>query len=335
MNIKARGAARSILDTFNSNYDITRKYAWYLEVCPTFINREMIEELTSDGAISKKSAIVALLAELFGLDVDRGAYDRLLIRDYLYRSVRLLDAKKYTENPYYKNVKLPDVKVGEWEFKNEKYPAYRGMICDDMMLLDGFVEIPPLGFFEEDFYFPAVLEGGNEWMTLTPVDLDTSEAAIAEAHGRVVTFGLGLGYYAYMAARKPEVESVTVVEKSESVIKLFREYVLPQLECGEKIKIVCDDGIRYAREVMPEENFDVAFVDMWRDASDGEYFYREFKKLEPRFKSTRVLYWIENFLISRCRSVRLEELIGLIEGDSGGAPEKYEEIITFLQEIPY
>ena len=335
MNIKAREAAKRILDTFNDNYEITRKYAWYLEVCPTFINEEMMDELTRDGTISKKDAIVALLAELFGIDVDRSPKDRRLLRTYLSRSVRLLDTKKYTENPYYKNVKLPDVRVDNWEFKNEKYPAYRGMICDDLMLLDGFVEIPPLGFFEEDFYFPAVLEDGNEWMTLTPVDLDTSEEAIAEAHGRVVTFGLGLGYYVSMASRKPEVKSVTVVEKSEKVIKLFCDYVLPQLEHPEKIKIVCDDGVRYAKDIMTSENFDVAFVDMWRDASDGEYFYREFKKLEPCCKNTRFLYWIENFLISRCRSVRLDELIELIDEGCRKAPSSYDEIIAFLQDIPY
>ena len=63
-------------------------------------------------------------------------------------------------------------------------------------------------------------------MTLTPVDLDTSVDAIRAAFGRVVTFGLGLGYYAYMVSEKAEVESITVVEKSEEIIKLFKKHIL-------------------------------------------------------------------------------------------------------------
>ena len=317
-------------ETFDNNYEITRLYAMYLERCPESITKEMIDTLTDDGSISKKEALVALLSEIFGLDFDRDAHDRRLIKDYLTPSVRLLDRKKYENDPYYKNIKLTDIKDGNWEIKWESYAPYRAVICDDMIMNDDFSDIPPLGFFTEEFRFPAVLEGGNEWMTLTPVDLDTSEEAIAAAFGRVVTFGLGLGYYAYMVSEKETVESITVIEKSPDVIRLFKKHILPQFPHKEKVKIVEADAFEYAEKQMPGEHFDIAFVDTWRDASDGAPMYKKMKALEYLSSNTKFLYWIENFLISRLRAEKFEELWEQFENGSGMS---YEEFLNKIKKI--
>ena len=302
MNFKDLDKLSHLEKTFELNFKITRLYRTYLELFPTLITEEMISTLTEDGTISSVEAFRAILCEAFGIDVDASPDDRRLIRSYLGRSVVRLEPEKYLNNPYYKNIKIPDVKDGDWEFKNECYPAYRGVISADMIIDEDFTEVPPLGFFEEDFPFPAVLEGGNEWMTLTPVDLDTSEDAIAAARGRVVTFGLGLGYFAYMASEKPEVESVTVVELSPKVIELFERHILPQFPHREKIKIVNADAFEYAEGIMPSESFDFAFVDTWRDASDGAPMYKKMKALEHLSPTTEFSYWIESFLISRIRA---------------------------------
>ncbi len=330
MDIRERERIARLGEIFSDNFEITRYYAWYLEYCPEVINREMIDELTGDGSLTVKEAIVALLAEIFGIDVDRGAHDRRILRDFLTPSVRILDTARYTENPYYKNIRIDNVRDGAWELKKECYPAYRAMIAGDLVIYDDLREVPPLGFFTEDFHFPAVLEDGNEWMTLTPVDLDTCDEAIERAHGRVVTFGLGLGYYAYMVSRKPEVESITVVEKSERVIELFRRHILPQFDCQEKVRIICADAFEYAERECPREGYDVAFVDTWRDASDGAPMYKRMKALEGLSPSTEFLYWIENFLISRLRAERYAELSSLIEEDGVRAPQSYREFIERL-----
>ena len=314
-----------LCETFSRNFKITELYATYLERFPDIITKELVDTLTEDGVIGAKDAISALLCEIFGIDTEN-AEGKILFRDYILPSIRILDTKRYTENPYYKNIKLPDVKIGNWEFKNEIYPAYRGVIANDMIINEDFSEIPPLGFFTEDFPVPAVLEDGNEWMTLTPVDLDTSDEAISEAHGKVVTFGLGLGYYAYMVSQKDEVESITVVEKSEKVIELFTKYVLPQFPNKEKVRIVNADAFEYAEHIMPTENYDVAFVDTWRDASDGAPMYERMKALEHLSSKTKFLYWIENFLKSR---IRAEKFVALRrEIDEDGLDITYSEIIS-------
>ncbi|MBQ4072033.1 MAG: hypothetical protein IJD51_06460 [Clostridia bacterium] len=318
--------------TLSLNYRLTRLYADYLERYPEIIKKEMVDTLTEDGDITVKEALVALLSSIFDLDDARGGDDRRLIREYLNRSVTLLDTKKYTENPYYKSVAPEEGKEGRFEIRWEYYPPYRAAISGDMTLDRDFTEIPPLGFFTEGFRFPAVLEDGNEWMTLTPVDVDTVEDAISAAHGKVVTFGLGLGYYTYMVSEKEEVESITVVELSESVIKLFRERILPRFSHPEKVRIVCADAFRYAEEVMPKEGFDYAFVDTWRDASDGLPMYEKMKALEHLSAKTEFSYWIEGHILSRRRSLRYAELCEKVDTGAADAPKSYDEFVRRLVE---
>lgn len=329
MNERDKAKLERLERTFERNFKITRHYAEYLERYPEIITAEMINTLTEDGEITREEALVALLSEIFALNFDR-AEDRALIRDYLTPSVRLLDAKKYENNPYYKNISPESVTDGSWEIRWEEYAPYRAVIAADMILGDDFSEIPPLGFFTERFRFPAVLENGNEWMTLTPVDLDTCDEAIAAAHGRVVTFGLGLGYYAYMVSEKPDVESVTVVELSPNVIRLFEEHILPKMPNRHKIKIVNADAFEYAERVMPAEQFDYAFVDTWRDASDGAPMYRKMRALEHLCPSTTFSYWIENFLISRLRAEKFCEISDRLDR---GESFDYAEIESALREV--
>ena len=329
MNRISDSAFRNLRGIFERNYRLTHLYALYLESYPEVITKEMIDTLCADTELDKKEAIAALITEIFGLDTEDSRDDRILYRDYILPSIRILDADKYKNNPYYKNVHLPDVKRGAWEFKTESYAPYRAVVCDDMITLDDFTEYPPLGFFTEEFKFPAVLEDGNEWMTLTPVDLDTCERAIEDACGKVITFGLGLGYYAYMVSGKPNVESITVIEKSDKVIELFKEYVLPHFEHPEKVRIINADAFEYAEHVMPGECYDYAFVDTWRDASDGEPMYRRMKALEHLSPTTEFSYWIEGFIVSRIRSLKYAELCD--KWVAGALDNSADEVIYMLK----
>lgn len=330
MDIRDRERLKRLDAIVSRNYKITKMYAEYLERYPELIKKEMIDELTADGYITREEALVALLSEIFALDDERGGEDRILIREYLRSSVRVLDTKSYTSDAYYRHIAPEEVKIGDWEIRWEYYPPYRAAICDDMIMREDLSEIPPLGFFTEGFRFPAVLEGGNEWMTLTPVDTDTVKDAIADAHGKVVTFGLGLGYYTYHVSEKSNVESITVVEKSEKVIKLFREFILPKFSHGYKVRIVTADAFEYAEHTMPNEKFDYAFVDTWRDASDGLPMWERMKKLEHLSPNTKFSYWIENFILSRRRSLKYAELCEKLDTGAPDAPKSYEEFLRRL-----
>ena len=306
--------------------------AQYLEYYPELITKKMVDEIRDGTDITEKEAVVAILSGAFALDGSEKEEDRLLARKYLARSVKILDTKRYTDDPYYKNVAPPAIKDGNWEIRWESYPAYRAAICDEMITDADHTEIAPLGFFSDEFIFPAVLEDGNEWMTLTPIDVDTVQDAIRDAHGKVITFGLGLGYYAYMTARKEDVISVTVVEKSEKVIELFKKYVLPRFECRDKIRIVCADAFEYAEKKMPAEEYDYAFVDTWRDASDGLPMYERMKKLERLSPKTEFSYWIQSYILSRKRAQKYEILREKVDTGAHDAPKTYADFIKELYE---
>ncbi len=294
--------------TFDNNYRVTHLYTAYLEHFPTLIEKTSVDALCEDGSMSRQTAVGALLSAAFGLDPETSADDRLIERAYILPSVRILNAKRYYDDPYYRTVKIPNTDRGRISFKNEVYEPYRGIICDDILLDKDSMELPPLGFFTEPFYFPAVLEDGNEWMTLTPVDIDTCREAIEDARGHVVTFGLGLGYYAFMASRKPTVNRVTVVEKNPDVIALFQNVLLPQFPDKDKISIVQADAFAYAEKVLPGMGADYVFVDTWRDASDGYPMYCRMKALEPLCGGVPFSYWIEGFILSRMRSFIFEDI---------------------------
>ncbi len=325
MNSSEKAKIERLFDTYRRNFTFSHMQNRYLTLCPEAIRSDMIDELMRDADIGKKEAIEAYLSGIFGLDYDN-AEDRVFIKEYLPACVRLLDTKRYTDNPYYKNVKPSPKSFGRWDLRYEKYPPYRAVVCDDMQLLPDYREIAPIGFFDREFEFLAILEDKNEWMTLTPVDIDTCDEAIEKARGKVVTFGLGLGYYAYMAQRKPEVESVTVVELSADVIKIFKENILPFFEHPEKVRIVNADAFEYAEKAMPKEGFDLAFVDTWRDAGDGVPMYKRMKALEHLSPKTEFLYWIENFLKSNIRS---EYISSIFDKDINDLD--YKEITAFLK----
>ena len=79
---------------------------------------------------------------------------------------------------------------------------------------------------------------------------------------------------------------------------------------------------------MPKENFDFAFVDTWRDASDGAPMYKKMKALEHLSEGTEFSYWIENFLISRLRAEKYAELREKLDT---GVDLSYESFINELR----
>ena len=133
-----------------------------------------------------------------------------------------------------------------------------------------------------------------------------------------------------MVARKPEVESITVIEKSPDVIHLFEKHILPYFENPEKLRIICDDAFEYAEHRMPAEKYDFAFVDTWRDASDGAPMYEKMRALEHLSEGTRFEYWIENFLISRLRYLKFCEVYDATERGGADAPSSFAEVEALL-----
>ena len=317
---------------FKANERMVELYAAYLNNESTLVDKETVDMLCRECGVSSEEAFCAVLCAAFGLDSEISDSDRVLENLYMRPGIRMLEPSEFTDDPYYKNVKLPCVKHGDWELKYESFKPYEGLVYDDLEI-KGFYEIPRIGFFEEEFVFPAVLEGGREWMMITPNEINTMKEPLEKMRGRVVTFGLGMGYFAYMASLKDEVESVTVVEKDPQVIELFEKNILPLFEKREKIKVICADAFEYAESVMPSEGFDTAFVDIWHDASDGLELYVKMKKHERSCPATEFHYWVERTLLSTLRRMVFEQLEPCgSEEDDPRCVEGFESMCAMLSD---
>ena len=233
----------------------------------------------------------SMIACYSGLDLDDPC-DKIIYNKYLIPMVKGLAAEEYREDPYYKKIKIPNETFGKWRLENKSYAPYEAFVYDDMeMRYDGRL-LPHIGYFTDTLEYPSVSENGREWMTVTPNEINTMKKAISSAKGNELTFGLGLGYYAYMVSRKQEVKTVTVVERDREVIELFEKFILPQFENRDKIKIVCADAFEFADTRLRDGEFDHVFTDLWHDASDGMELYQKMKGYEKSCPDTEFDYWI-------------------------------------------
>lgn len=279
-------------ETRRQNGRIVDLASLFLNFAPDEFDIETVDEIASSCGVTREYAF----AELFAARFTRGSdgEDRAFFKNYVIPMINELDVADFIHNPYYEKIKIPEAKLGRWELRKECVKAGEAFVCRDFIVTDDGRLIPQLGFFAEEFSFPAVLQDGREWMTLMPNETVTTKPAIDASHGRVLTYGLGLGYFTFMASEKDEVESVTVVELSPDVIKLFETHILPQFPHREKIKVVCSDAFDYAEKTAPRENYDFIFADFWHDAGDGRDLYLKMKEYEKFSPKSEYAYWLED-----------------------------------------
>lgn len=337
MRIRLSGGEREwfddMINTQENNARALSLISAYLILRAKWVTAGDMDAVTACG-VTDEQAYVALMAAGMGLDSQDNPADRKVELNYIAPAVRKLDIEEYRSNPYYKNISVPEKTVGSWRLGMKKYAPYEAFVRNDIRLYRDFREVPQIGFFEEEFVYPAVMENENEWMTVTPNEIETMKEAVSRARGKVVAFGLGLGYFAYMASQKAGVERVTIVERDESVISLFREHILPQFRHREKIEIVRADAFEFAENEMAGRSFDVAFVDLWHDVSDGVDLYLRMKKLEECAPGTEFVYWIEGSLLSHLRFHlfwRMEEAVRAGADDDLGKLLGIEEISSAEQ----
>ena len=252
-------------------------------------------ECITDPSILRDSGNLkeTYLEELYDfLELDMENDENIELADsYIKPSLDILNINDYISNPYNKNIRANKNQNGNYSLNVEHYAPYQLFPSDEIEVLedDYYHEISKVGLFEKKFNFLSLLDKDTIWMCITPNEINTMKHAIQEAHGNVVTFGLGLGYFAYMVSEKENVNHVTIIEKDRKVIDLFMFYIYPQFKNKEKIQIVYVDAFDYLK-LDDMQAFDYAFVDLWHNPEDGLPLYMKFKKEESRFKY-KFDYW--------------------------------------------
>lgn len=242
-----------------------------------------------------------------------------------------LNPKDYLKDDYFNIVKNVKAKDGDCQFLNLKYLPYEGFTYNELEIdKDTYTEHTPIGYFKEEFIYPAIIQKDLIWMSLIPHEIETMKQPIKNARGSVLVLGLGLGYYLYHVSNKKEVTKVDVLEIDSKIINLFNKYLIDKFPHKEKINIIKTDAIEYLKTC--PNKYDYVFVDIYHNVGDGEEPYLKIKGLEHRLNKATFDYWIETSLLAMLRRQTLtvfeEALEGLKEEDYLKARNFNDEIIN-------
>ncbi|MGM9766429.1 MAG: hypothetical protein ACI3ZO_08750 [Candidatus Cryptobacteroides sp.] len=288
-----------------ANNDAAWAMAEYISETPCAITQKLMEQVNPGGTLPEEAVYAALMAGFCGINEN----DRET-NGYFSRAVKRLDTRVYLNDPYLASIRFPDAVSGKWRFTHYCYRPYEAFVRDDIMLGPGTVETPSVGFFTGRFIYPAVEQDGREWMAVKPSEIETMRGPLSEISGKVAVFGLGLGYFAYMATLNQAVKEIDIIEIDNDAISLFSRHILPQIQNRDKIAhIIKQDAFEYMSDGMEARKYDFAFVDLWHDASDGLPMYIRAKRLERLNPDVKFIYWVEKTLRSAWRWNEFERII--------------------------
>ena len=225
------------------------------------------------------------------------------------------DISYLTENPYYRNIKLEDVKTDTVWYENEIIKKRTLMSMNFHKLVGKYLfHYHPLGYFDEDVYMPSLKEGKDKvWMSPAISEIDSMNDGYEAGHGNCLTLGLGIGVLPYLWLLKDEVKSVTIVEVNKDVIELFDKYIRPQFPTDKRLKIIHGDAFEYYNEEFLNQ-FDYVYIDFWESTDDGLDFY--IKLMEKKVNLPNIGYWIEDSILHDVKYIITPYLYTLYEGRS-------------------
>lgn len=245
-----------------------------------------------DAALQDVSYRALALNSLFkALGILRNPSDpgeQVLHRAFL-SQFRVFSKDEAMRDPYLTNVRLPEASLGRCVLGSDSYHAGEYFPYDaplrDHVPYSGYV--PRIGIFDTAFRYPAS-RNGNAASAVNPQTINTTAPHVGAAHGNVLALGAGIGYFAYMAHLKPDVESVTVVDRDRDVIALFEEHILPQFRHPEKVRVVHADPVEFVRG-LDDGAYGTCFCDLCAGQDDyGPYL--SVKTAARRLKKTKFSY---------------------------------------------
>ena len=269
-------------------------------------------------------------------DIKKNAFEKLnqlypfpndFVKDNVLWDTQILKADHYYKNPYLNALKGVVFKEQGWTLSNVKRSAFT--LCpyqEEYAYGSNYALKMGIATFDNDYIYPSISLYDQEWMSLNQHEIRTMETPIALARGKVLTLGLGLGYFAFMASNKEEVKEVHIVEMDLELIKLFNKYLLPLFAHQEKIHIHKADAYYFVNDIK-DGDYDYIFSDLWQDVSDGVVSYLKLKSLFIHFKKTTCAYWIEGSIIAYLRLL----IIGMMKDEYYQTDSDYNEIQEFIK----
>ena len=207
-----------------------------------------------------------------------------------------INKEDYINNPYLKNVDFK--KASKNGFKYEKIKIKKGYLFNiDEIQDDKDKELKDymlLRAYREDLIIPFLKQKDKEWMMASISEFKTNDIYAKMAKGKVLTFGLGIGYFTYMAALNDNVKSITIIEKEEEVIDLFN--TIKDSFPYKPINIIKADAFKYFNEAFIKQ-YDFTYVDIYQNNKDGrKIITKMLEQYLPDYDTCK--FWIENSCLS-------------------------------------
>jgi hypothetical protein len=235
-------------------------------------------------------------------------------RDPACRPSLFLKSEAWKANPFVQRIQKTPSSCGAFSYTQEIIPA--GLLFNaDAIQPDRDRELKDwMKLRAMDRDTPAFLlkQDEKDWMIAAPSEAFTNDPPARAAHGRVLTFGLGIGYFPYMVCRNPAVTSLTVVEKAPEVIRLFEEGIRPQLDIPRPLTLLQGDAGQYWNQAFLQ-NFDFIYVDIWQSSEDGlVWMDRLLEQAHPRDEA--LAFWIEDSCLEPLRTQLFLHMAELARG---------------------
>lgn len=251
----------------------------FFNICDNNIKNNFYNDYLGYKIIDEKK-IISKLRKL-------QAYEFVNGLDSLYLS------EDFMENSYYKNIDLSNIKYNEFSLEElvvvkDEIFNYDVVQDDPNRELNDYLKLRAL---KNDLKIQALYQKEKLWMLNVPSESITIDPYAKKANGKVVTFGLGIGYFVYQALENPLVEEITVVEKSLEIVELFKKYILSQFSSNKKIDIIVGDAFDYFNPKFLC-NYDYCFVDIWQSSDDGLKIITQLLEIYNP-KKEKVDFWIE------------------------------------------
>jgi hypothetical protein len=224
-----------------------------------------------------------------------------------------LSTQEYIKNPYTSHIRFDDLSQTVFKYTQETiYPhelfSVSSIVDDQNRELNDWMMLRAM---DEAYQATFLWQNDEVWMLDAPSEMNTILPYAQKARGKVLTFGLGIGFYVYMALLNEHVESVTIVERSSEVIHLFNTVLRPQFSSDKTIHIIQGDAFDYFNEQTLNQ-YDSVFVDIWQSNEDGLVMIE--KLLEQHLPSfDQVDFWIESSCMEILHALIFMVLKGLLE----------------------
>ena len=254
---KIREKLLEILDNESKSNEIENNIVDYVgRVCNTSVgNQELFNQSVQQVIELGKeegqeySLEQAKINTMVAVLLKRCQYSDIKTLAYLAKELpkytKILKVEDYYTKQYWKQVKVDTCEYGDISLYNETMPPLTLIICDSLVYKKPLLSLPTIGFFEENYDAPILKYKGTAYYSLGPKEIIAQDKVLDTVHGKVLNLGVNLGYFAFNASEKEDVEKVTIIENNQDLINLFKAKILPQFTNPEKIEIIHADYFEY------------------------------------------------------------------------------------------